>query len=299
MLTQQARIMAFYVEYLSLEGILERTLPNKERVLMAFTINNLKDNSNVIIKEQLGGFTIIEYKEDLSNTTLLEAQSNFFMSKSNMRNKQLMVELKNSEVMLSAGAMQYMVGNIEMVSGVKGVGGLMRNLVSSAVTGTSAIKPLYRGTGTIMLETTYKYLWLIDVDNDHIVIEDGMFLACETSLQLSVSARKSLSSAALGGEGLFNLSAKGKGILALEAPIPSEEAVVIELQNDVLKVDGNFALMWSSSLEFTVEKSGKSYIGSAVSGEGLVNVYRGTGMVWLAPLMSSKVGHPPGGTPAR
>ncbi|GKS11742.1 transcriptional regulator [Paenibacillus chitinolyticus] len=253
---------------------------------MAYTINNLKDNDNVVIKEQLGGFTVIEYKEDLSNTTMAEAQNNFFMSKSNMRNKQLMVELNNSEVMLSAGAMQYMIGNIELTTGIKGVGGLMRNLVSSAVTGTSAVKPLYKGTGTILSETTYKYLWLIDVDNDHIVMEDGMFLACETTLELAVTARKNLSSAALGGEGLFNLSAKGKGILALEAPIPTEEAVVIELQNDVLKVDGNFALMWSNSLDFTVEKSGKTKMGSLATGEGLVNVYRGTGMVWLAPLRS-------------
>ncbi|MEK4325517.1 AIM24 family protein [Paenibacillus sp. FSL R7-0297] len=255
---------------------------------MAFTINNLKDNPNVVIKEQLGGFSVIEYKEDLSSTSMLEAQANFFMSKSNMRNKQLMIELTNSEVMLSAGAMQYMIGNIEMTSGVKGVGGLMRNIISSAATGTSAIKPLYKGTGTIMLETTYKYLWLIDVDNDHIVIDDGMFLACESTLDIAVAARKNVSSAVLGGEGLFNLSARGKGIIALEAPIPSEEAVVVELQNDVLKVDGNFALMWSNSLDFTVEKSGKTRMGSAVSGEGLVNVYRGTGMVWLAPLMNYK-----------
>ena len=38
------------------------------------------------------------------------------------------------------------------------------------------------------------------------------------------------------------------------------------------------------SLNFTVERSGKSLIGSAASGEGLVNVYRGTGKVLMAPL---------------
>jgi uncharacterized protein (AIM24 family) len=256
---------------------------------MAFVINNLKDNSNVVIKEQLGGFSVLEYLEDLSNTSASEAEANYFMSRSNMRKKQLMIELKNNEVTMSAGALQYMVGNIEMTSGVKGVGGLMRNLVASSVTGTSAIKPVYKGTGTILLETTYEYLWLIDVDNDDIAMEDGMFLACESSLTLAVTARKSLSSAVLGKEGLFNLSARGKGILALKAPIPSEEAVVVELQNDVLKVDGNFALMWSNSLDFTVEKSGKTLLGSAASGEGLVNVYRGTGMVWLAPLIEYKL----------
>ncbi len=255
-----------------------------------FQIHNLKDNNNTVIKEQLGSFTVLEYKQDLSCTDLADAEANYFMSKSNVRKKQIMIELSNNAVMMSAGAMQYMIGKIEMNSGVKGVGGLMRGLMSSAVTGESAIKPVYQGTGTIMLEPTYKYLWLIDVDNDDIVMEDGMFLACETTLDVKVTARKSVSSALLGKEGLFNLSAKGKGILALEAPIPTEEAVMIELNNDTLRVDGNFALMWSNSLDFTVEKSGKSLLGSAVSGEGLVNVYRGTGTVWLAPLMNYKVG---------
>lgn len=254
---------------------------------MTFTISNLTDNSNVVIKEKLGPFSVLEYKQDLSSTTIADAQSNFYMSKSNMKKRQVMIEL-NGEIMMSAGAMQYYVGSIEMTTGVKGAGGLFRNLVSGAVTGESAVKPVYKGKGTIMMEPTFKYLWLIDVDNDHIVLDDGLFLACEMTLQTQVVSRKNLSSAALGGEGLFNLSANGKGVLVLEAPIPSEEAVIVELTNDVLKVDGNFAMMWSHSLDFTVERSGKTLLGSAASGEGLVNVYRGTGLVWLAPLSTYK-----------
>ena len=64
----------------------------------------------------------------------------------------------------------------------------------------------------------------------------------------------------------------------------AEELIEIKLENDVLKVDGNMAIAWSGSLDFTVERSGKSLIGSAASGEGLVNVYRGTGKVLLAPV---------------
>ena len=56
------------------------------------------------------------------------------------------------------------------------------------------------------------------------------------------------------------------------------------LQNDVVKIDGNMAIAWSGSLEFTVERSGKTLLGSAASGEGLVNVYRGTGKVLMAPV---------------
>ncbi len=45
------------------------------------------------------------------------------------------------------------------------------------------------------------------------------------------------------------------------------------------------AIAWSGSLDFTVERSGKSLIGSAASNEGLVNVYRGTGKVLITPLV--------------
>ena len=95
--------------------------------------------------------------------------------------------------------------------------------------------------------------------------------------------RSSFSSAVAGGEGLFNLSLNGRGVFCIESSCPMEELIEITLQNDVLKVDGNYAIAWSKSLEFTVERSGKSLIGSAASGEGLVNVYRGTGKVLMMP----------------
>ncbi|WP_322906328.1 AIM24 family protein [Paenibacillus campi] len=251
---------------------------------MGFRINNLTDNSNTVIHEKLGGFTVLEYIKDLSCTSVMDATAQYYMSHSNMRRKQLMIELNNSEIMMRAGAMQYMMGQLEMTTGIQSLGGAVSSIFKSAASGTGAIKPHYRGTGTIMLEPTYNYIWLIDVDNDEVVIEDGLFLACETSLKIGVTARSNFSSAALGGEGLFNMTARGKGVLALEAPVPAEETVVVELENDELKVDGNFAMMWSNSLKFTVEKSGKTKFGSAASGEGLVNVYRGTGSVWLSPL---------------
>ena len=92
-----------------------------------------------------------------------------------------------------------------------------------------------------------------------------------------------MSSAVLGNEGLFNLCLTGQGIAVLESPVPRDELIEIELKNDVLKIDGNMAIAWSNSLEFKVEKSSKSLLGSAVSGEGFVNVYRGTGRVLMAP----------------
>ena len=43
-------------------------------------------------------------------------------------------------------------------------------------------------------------------------------------------------------------------------------------------------MLWASNLEFTVERSTKTLVGSTVSGEGLVNVDRGTGRVLMCPV---------------
>ena len=45
------------------------------------------------------------------------------------------------------------------------------------------------------------------------------------------------------------------------------------------------AIAWSDTLNFTVEKSTRSLVGSAVAGEGFVNVFRGTGKILMAPVM--------------
>jgi len=48
-------------------------------------------------------------------------------------------------------------------------------------------------------------------------------------------------------------------------------------------VDGNFALMRTGRIDFSVEKSTRSLLGTITSGEGLLQTFRGTGSVWLAP----------------
>lgn len=115
-----------------------------------------------------------------------------------------------------------------------------------------------------------------------------MFLACESSVRHEIQPRSSLSSVMAGGEGLFNLKLTGSGTCVLESNVPRSEIVEVILDNDVLKIDGSFAVCWSGNLSFTVERSGKTLVGSAASGEGLVNVYRGTGRVLLAPLTPSR-----------
>ena len=122
-----------------------------------------------------------------------------------------------------------------------------------------------------------------------IVLDDGLFLACEGNIQESINKRSDVATALLSGEGIFNLTLSGNGFCVLESPVPREELVEFELDNDVLKIDGNMAIAWSSSLQFTTENASKSIVGSTLSGEGVVNVYRGTGKVLVAPTMNGTV----------
>ena len=255
-----------------------------------YTINNFTNNDDIRILNQLGPFTVIEYVRDLS-VMPSESLLAYYCNEMNVRKRQVICDLKEANITLQAGAMQWTVGNVNATTGVKGVGDLFGKALRGSVTGESAIKPEYTGDGTLVLEPTYKHILLVDLDdwNSSIVLDDGLFLACDASLKHKAVARSNLSSAIAGNEGLFNLGIVGHGILCLESPCPREELVEIELKNDVLKVDGNMAIAWSGSLEFTVERSGKTLIGSAASGEGLVNVYRGTGRVLLAPVSKGLV----------
>ena len=250
-----------------------------------YSVKNFFDNDDVKVINELGPFKVVEYQRDLSVMPSSAALA-YYCNEMNVRKRQVVCQVGPANITLQAGAMQWTVGGVNATTGVKGVGDLFGKALRGSVTGESAIKPEYTGNGLLMLEPTYKHILLIDVADwgGSIVLDDGLFLACESRLKHKAVMRSNFSSAVAGNEGLFNLGIQGNGILCLESECPREELVEIVLENDVLKVDGNMAIAWSGSLDFTVERSGKSLIGSAASGEGLVNVYRGTGKVLLAPV---------------
>ena len=255
-------------------------------------VNNLYNNSNLKKIGEGGPFSIFEWQQDMSITPGNAVEA-YFMKEMNYKKRQVLCKVNGDALRFQAGAMQWIAGNIEMSSGIKGAGNLFGKMVKSAVTNESVAKPIYSGNGYIMLEPTFNYLLIEDVGSwgQGIVLDDGLFYACEDRINERVVPRNNMSSAILGGEGFFNLTLSGEGYCVLESPVPREELIEFVLDNDCLKVDGNMAIAWSSSLQFSVEKSTKSLLGSAISGEGFVNVFRGSGRVLLAPTMPGSVDH--------
>ena len=249
-------------------------------------IENLQ-NENRKYAKSIGNFHVLEYVQDAS-VSPMNAMNEYFMSKMNVRRRQVVIDIdKDHSAIIQAGAMQWMGGNVQATSGVKGVGDFLGKALKGAVTKETAVKPEYVGEGCLVLEPTYKYILLVDVAKwgaEGMTIEDGMFLASDGNVKNKIVTRKNVSSAVLGGEGFFNLSLYGNGVVALESNVPEDELIEVVLENDELKIDGNLAVCWSSNLDFTVERTTKTLVGSAVSGEGLVNVYRGTGRVLMCPV---------------
>ena len=248
--------------------------------------NFVGENDNIKVIDEKGPFKVIEYEKDLS-VSPGEVMYKYFASKMNVRPRQLVVDLrKTSGIYLQSGAMQWMSGSSKLSTGIKGVADLGKKFLKSTVTNETTVKPEYSGNGYVITEQTYKHLILLDLDDwgNNLMIDDGLFLAAEKSVELSVKRRTNLSSAFASSEGFFNTVLHGNGYICLESRIPLKELIIIELNNDTVSIDGPMAIAWTSNLELTVERSAKSFMGSAVSGEGLVNVYRGTGKILMAPL---------------
>lgn len=249
-------------------------------------ILNLQNDNRKFVNS-IDNFHVLEYIQDAS-VSPMNAQTEYFMSKMNVRRRQVVIDIdKEHSAIIQAGAMQWMSGNVQATSGVKGVGDFLGKALKGAVTKETAVKPEYVGEGCLVLEPTYKYILLVDLVQwgaEGMTIEDGMFLASDGNVKNKIVTRKNVSSAVLGGEGFFNLSLYGNGVVALESNVPEDELIEVVLENDELKIDGNLAVCWSSNLDFTVERTTKTLVGSAVSGEGLVNVYRGTGRVLMCPV---------------
>lgn len=231
-------------------------------------------------------FQVLEYDNLEGATNVNSAIALKYMKESGMKLRQARIILDDSSIRIESGALSYMKGDIRIKSDTGGVLAFGRKFLSSKITGETVVKPILGGKGEVFLEPSFGHYGLLELEDDEIIIEDGIFYACESSVDISTTAQKTVSSMLLGNEGVFQTKLSGSGIVLLELPVPESEIFRCKMHEDVLKIDGNFAILRTGNIEFSVEKSGNTLIGSALNGEGLLNVYRGTGEVWLVPTKS-------------
>lgn len=98
-----------------------------------YQIKNFTDNNDIKTLDTLGAFTVIEYLRDLS-VMPGDAHLAYFCNEMNVRKRQVICDVSRANITTQAGAMQWMVGDVNATTGVKGVGDLFGKALRGSVT---------------------------------------------------------------------------------------------------------------------------------------------------------------------
>jgi uncharacterized protein (AIM24 family) len=231
-------------------------------------------------------FEVLEYAALAGSEPFGVAQQVYTLNRAGVRLRQLRVRLTDDAVRTEPGALQFLKGRVEMESSTGaggGLGGLMKGALAAARTGETLFKPLYRGRGELYLEPTFGHMWLMEMRDETFYADQGLFFCCEDSVKVEAHKVESFSARLAGGEGRYQTKVSGTGIVVFRIPVPRGEIVELALQDETVQVDGSFALLRTGAVRFSVEKASNSMLGAVTSGEGLLQTFRGTGRVWIAP----------------
>lgn len=252
---------------------------------------------DVIDKQEtaFGLAEVLQVKQLAGSSDARSAEQLFFVSQAGMRMKMVRITLPNpdSKVRVEPGALYYMRGKLEMKASTGG--GVIRGIARKMTSGESFFVNEIHGQGEVYLEPTFGHFILINIDDDAIIVDKSLFYAGLGNLDISATMNRAAAGIA-GGEGFFQTKISGTGVAVLFSPVPMDEIQQITIDNNKLSVDGNFALLRTAGVDFSVEKSSKSWVATSVSGEGLLQTFKGQGQVWIAPTQGvySKLATPNG-----
>lgn len=191
------------------------------------------------------------------------------------------IELNNESVRTESSAGRYWLGNITMKNPMPSVG----SMIKSSMTGNKIFRPVFSGTGKLMLEPRFHEFVQIELKNNKVVLERGAYWASEMGVEVDVFAN-SISAGLFSGEGFLQTAVTGTGIVIASSPGPIE---IVDLKNERLVLDGAYAVARSAGLGYSVQKSTRSLFGTVSSGEGLVQVVEGTGRVYLSAIPNHSI----------
>lgn len=207
----------------------------------------------------------------------------YFAEQQGIKMKYVKVTLNDSKVTTESGALYYSIGQVKTTTSVGGVGGMIGKMVKGAVTQEKAFTPVYEGTGVVVLEPTFSHYIIRELKDESFILDRGIFFCSVGDIEVSPYIQKSVSGAMFGSEGLFQTRVSGTGVVVMQIPVPMDEVVSITLDDEIARLDGDFAILRSESIKFTVQRSTKSVVGTVVSGEGFLSTFKGSGTIWITP----------------
>lgn len=248
-------------------------------------------NTRVIDSSEKDGVRIevIEYNSLNGGTDPGISEKLYFSQQMGIRLRQVRIFLGGrgeGEIITEAGALHYLEGKIKSDNKISSGGGIGRRILNAAFNSESLFRPTYKGVGEVYLEPSFKHYAILELNNDELVLDDGMFYCATAGLTVGVTTVKNISSALFGSDGLIQTTVKGTGLLVVEIPVPFNELREIKLNNTSLQVDGKFAIMRTAGVRYSAKLSNKGLLKSWLGGEGLLENFEGDGTVWIAPTAS-------------
>jgi uncharacterized protein (AIM24 family) len=186
------------------------------------------------------------------------------------------VTLDNEMVRAEKGALNHFVGAITMDVPLP----RPRDILVSLVSDESPLRPRYRGTGELYLESTLGGFHIMQMNEGEAwIYSPGAYWASEAEIMLSIFRERLLTSF-WAGEGFFwyQTAAHGKGKVVLTSKGPVEE---LTLNNERIVVEGNYVLGRTNGIKFSIQRAAKSIFSHLLSGEAYARVYEGTGRLLL------------------
>lgn len=227
---------------------------------------------------------IIEYPSlNLSRRPDLAAIA-YYAQQMGVRLRQLRITLNGGGAAIEPGMLQFSHGTITSNTTVGGAWGFLKRYVQKRFNNESIFRTTFQGNGVIYTEPTFDHYLLARIaPGEEAIVDDGRYVASELGIDTGLALKKSLSSLLLSKDEVVRTRITGHGWCVVQSPIAASDVLRIDLQDQELRVDGDIVLFRKGNLVQQVGGATNDVPGLVTSGEGLVNVFRGTGQVWLAP----------------
>ena len=238
--------------------------------------SNIETKNKLTLVSELGNeskFQILKYNE-LSGINRVDSVSAIkSIENSGQRLKQVRILLNESAVKIQNNELSYMKGYIERNDLIHEYKGIKKLIFDSKQIIASKDKTIFKGTGEILLKSSFSDFTLIELVDEEIIISDSMFYACDEEIDI-----KSVK------DNYKEIKLRGSGIIVLKLPVSEKEIIRCKLFNDRLTVNEDLVILKSSSINVGFEKY-ENVIDDNI--EQYINTfYYGVGEVWLVPTRS-------------
>ena len=237
--------------------------------------SNIETKNKLTLVAELGNeskFQILKYNE-LSGINRVDSVSAIkAIENSGQRLKQVRILLNESAVKIQNNELSYMKGYIERNDLVHEYKGIKKLIFDSKQVIARKNKTIFKGTGEILLKSSFSDFTLIELVDEEIIISDSIFYACDEEINITSINDK-------------ELKLNGNGVVVLKLPVSEKEIIRCKLFNDKLTVNEDLVILKSNSINISYEKYENEIEDEIV--EYVNTVYYGIGELWLLPTRST------------